>query len=82
LTQLERHKAYLNTFASKEGQFVKTDLASFCCYNSSTMAAVDNRIDHNRMLIHEGRRQVFLYILANLVEPKKDKEKENAVTEG
>lgn len=82
---IEKYKAFKRAFDSREGKLVKDDLAQFCLYNSTTIAFDGvEKIDPNRMMMQEGRRQVYLYILANLIEPKEktEAEKEYATSEG
>jgi hypothetical protein len=74
LKTIEKYKAFKKSFDSREGKVVKDDLAQFCLYNSTTIAFADTTIDPYRMMMQEGRRQVYLYILANLVEPKEKTE--------
>lgn len=79
---IEKYKAFKRSFDSREGKIVKDDLAQFCLYNSTTIAFDGvSTIDSHRMAMQEGRRQVYLYILANLIEPqeKTEADKEYAV---
>ena len=62
LFQMRRMSAYKNTFSNPEGQKVLADLARFCRALEPT-ADVSNP---NVTYLLEGRREVFLRILAHL----------------
>jgi len=57
-----RKRAYKLTFGSLSGQEVLMDLIKFC--RATTTCAVPG--DHDRTLIAEGRREVFLRITEHL----------------
>jgi hypothetical protein len=52
------------------------DLESFCAQNHSTLVTVDNRVDKDRMMMMEGRRQVYLYIMSNRLPPKQGQDRQ------
>jgi len=65
LNNIAKYKAY-----KRLTQPVMDDLESFCCQNHSTLVTVDNKVDKDRMMMMEGRRQVYLYIMSNRLSPK------------
>lgn len=69
MTGIERYRAFK---AIK--QSVIDELAGFCCANYSTMVTVDGKIDKDHMMMQEGRRQVYLFIMACRQEPKPEPE--------
>jgi hypothetical protein len=61
--QQENMRAFKLAFGSPAGQRVLVDLAAFCHAADTTAPASQTRpIDKDRMLMLEGRRQVFLMI--------------------
>lgn len=50
--------AYLRLFSSEDGKKVLTDLANVCFLNKTTF----NPENHDRILINEGARSVWLYV--------------------
>lgn len=70
MTGLEKYKDFKGVFDKPQGRRVMADLANFCCYNASTLVTIDHKVDPFYMMTQEGKRQVYLYILSCLIEPK------------
>ncbi|MEE9540675.1 MAG: hypothetical protein V3V85_04180 [Candidatus Thorarchaeota archaeon] len=61
----DKQNVYKLTFGSETGKDVLSDLRTFCYATKTTrITDVNGRVDKDAMLIMEGRREVFLQIMA------------------
>ena len=60
----ERKRAYQLSFTSPAGQSVIKDLVRYCAVKATTFSSAAS--NHERMILLEGRRQVYLRILQHL----------------
>ena len=68
--RLELWRAYSAVFGSPEGQRVLADLEAYChAFARLDARAQDGSIDPLSLAVLEGRRQVWLHILARCREP-------------
>lgn len=64
---VDTRNMYKRVFGSEDGKEVLAELRKFCFATSSLAVQDENKsVDVNAMLIHEGRRQVFMQIINTL----------------
>lgn len=64
----DKQVVYRQVFKTEPGAEVLADLRNFCFGTKTTvMQDEHNKVDKDALLLHEGRRQVFLQIM-NLLE--------------